>query len=66
MEKKEKIKQEKLVRLQRELENLKASLPEHCYGPKGYINIHRAKPEHLQKIEDIEDEIKKLRAELDM
>lgn len=56
--------QEKLSRLEKELKELKATLPEHCVGTKGYIGVHRATPAHWQKIEDIEEEIKKLKAEL--
>ena len=56
--------QEKLDRLEDELKQLKSTLPEHCYGKEGYISVHRATPEHWQKIEDIEEEIKKLKAEL--
>ena len=63
MKNEEETKKEKLARLQNELKDLEASLPEHCYSSEGYINVHRAKPEHMQKIEDIEDEIKKLKAE---
>jgi len=63
MEKEDETKKEKLARLQNELKDLEASLPEHCYSSEGYINVHRASPEHLQKIEDLEDEIKKLKAE---
>ena len=56
--------EEKLSRLERELKDLKATLPEHCSGTKGYVGVHRATPDHWQKIEDIEEEIKKLKAEL--
>ena len=56
--------QEKLFRLEQELKELKATLPEHCYGTKGYTNVHHASAAHWQKIEDIEDEIEKLRAGL--
>ena len=63
MEKEEETKKEKLARLQKELKDLEALLPEHCYSSDGYINVHRANPEHLQKIENLEDEIKKLKAE---
>ena len=56
--------QEKLDRLEDELKQLKSTLPEHCYGKEGYISVHRATPEHWQKIEDIEEEIKKLKVEL--
>ena len=56
--------QEKLSRLEHELEELRATLPEHCSGTTDYIEVHRASPDHWQKIEDIEEEIKKLKAEL--
>ena len=64
MQKKQETKQERLARLERELEDLKATLPEHCYGTEGYVSDHRATPEHWQKIEDAEAEIEKLKAEL--
>jgi len=64
MEKKEETKEERLARLERELADLKATLPEHCYGEDGYISVHRASPDHWQKIEDLEEQIKDLRAAL--
>ena len=60
----EETKQEKLSRLEQELTELKGTLPEHCYGTKGYTNVHHASAAHWQKIEEIEDEIEKLKAEL--
>lgn len=57
-------KEEELRRLEQELEDLKSTLPEHCSGTKGYVSVHSASPAHWQKIEDIEEEIKKLKAEL--
>ena len=57
-------KQARLDELKQKLKDLKASLPEHCYGSDGYIDVHRASPEHWEKIEAIEDEIKELKAEL--
>ena len=47
-----------------ELKQLKSVLPEHCYGTDGYINVHSASPEHIQKLEDMEEEIEKLEADL--
>jgi hypothetical protein len=60
----EESKQEKLARLQQELECLKNSWPEHCTDTGGYVNVHRVKPEQMQKIEDLEDEIEQLKSEL--
>jgi archaellum component FlaC len=60
----EETKQEKLSRLEEELKELKATLPEHCSGTKGYISTHHASAAHWQKIEDIEEQIQKLKAEL--
>ena len=54
----------RLVRLERELANLKASLPEHCSGTNGYVGVHAASPAHWQKIEDLEEEIEKLKSDL--
>lgn len=64
MAKGQETKEQKLARLETELKDLKATLPEHCYGTKGYIAVHRATPTHWQKIEDLEEEIKKLKTEL--
>lgn len=63
MAKKNETREEKLARLEQELKDLKATLPEHCYGTKGYIGVHRASPVHWQKVEDIEEEIKTMKAE---
>ena len=63
MEKKEETREEKLARLEQELKALKGTLPEHCYGTKGYIGVHGASPAHWQKVEDIEEAIKKLEEE---
>ena len=54
----------KLARLEQELADLKAVLPEHCYGTKGHVYTHHAFAAHWQKIEDLEDEIKQLKAEM--
>ena len=43
---------------------MKATLPEHCYGTKGYIGVHHATPAHWQKIEEVEEEISRLNAEI--
>ncbi len=56
--------QDQLSRLEKELEDMKAKLPEHCHGQDGYISDHRATPEQWQAIEDKEEEIKALKAEL--
>jgi hypothetical protein len=56
--------QDRLVRLERELADLKALLPEHCSGTDGYVGVHAASPTHWQRIEDLEEEIEKLKAEL--
>ena len=64
MEKKPETKEEELARLERDLEDLKKTLPEHCYGTKGYIGVHRATPAHWQKIEEIEERIKQLKEDL--
>jgi polyhydroxyalkanoate synthesis regulator phasin len=55
---------EKLARLEHELDDLKAKRPEHCYGSQGYVSAHATSPTHWQKIEDLEEEIAKLKAEV--
>ncbi len=64
MAKKEETREEELARLAEELVELKKTLPEHCYGTKGYVGVHRATPAHWQKLEDIEERIEQLKAEL--
>jgi hypothetical protein len=56
--------EEELARLETELSDLKGTLPEHCYGTKGYIGVHRASPAHWQKIEETEERIKELKSQL--
>ena len=64
MAKPEETNEARLARLEKDLADLKETLPEHCHGTDGYIGDHRASPEHWQKIEDLEEEIEKLKAEL--
>ncbi|MBM4086875.1 MAG: hypothetical protein FJ272_18970 [Planctomycetes bacterium] len=64
MGKSHETKEEKLARREGELKDLKARLPEHCSGTKGYVSVHGAQPSLWQKIEDVEDEIKQIRADL--
>jgi len=64
MEKDQETKQERLARLEEELQELKSTLPEHCYGTEGFISVHRATPAHWQKVEEIEEEIGRLKKEL--
>mgnify|MGYP001818273363 CR=1 FL=1 len=56
---------QRLARLQQELTDLKAALPEHCHGSEGYISDHRASPDHLARIEALEEEIAELKAKLE-
>ncbi len=56
--------EERLARLKQELARLKATLPEHCSGTQSYVGVHQASAAHWLKIEDIEEQIKKLEAEL--
>ena len=58
-------KAEGLKKLTEKLEELKSRLPEHCSGTEGYVGVHRASPELLQKIEDLEERIKELKASTD-
>ena len=64
MEKDQETKPERLARLQEELNELKSTLPEHCYGTEGYISVHRATPAHWQRVEELEEEITRLKKEL--
>lgn len=64
MKKEQESREEELARLIRELEELKKTLPEHCYGTKGYIGIHHATPKHWELIEQAEERIEQLKAEL--
>ena len=56
--------EERLSRLQRELADMQAKMPEHCHGQDGFISDHRATPEHWQRIEELEEEIAALKADL--
>lgn len=60
----EETKEQKLSRLERELKELKATLPEHCSGTTGYVSVHHASTAHWRKIEDLEEQIEKVKAEL--
>ena len=64
MDAKTETKEQRLERLQQELNDLKSLLPEHCAGTKEYISTHRTNLAHWQKIEDAEEEIAKLKVEL--
>ena len=64
MAKKEETREEELARLAEELVELKKTLPEHCYGTKGYVGVHHATPAHWQKLEETEERIEQLKAEL--
>ena len=57
-------KTEELARLKQELKDLQSTRPEHCYGTKGYVGVHRSTPRHWEEMEDLEDRIQKLEAEL--
>jgi len=60
----EETKEQELFRLEQELKELKATLPEHCSGTTGYVSVHHASTTHWQRIEDLEEQIEKLKAEL--
>lgn len=64
METENETKQQRLTRLQRQLAEMHSRLPEHCHGQDGYISDHRATPGLWQQIEDLEDQIKALKAEM--
>lgn len=53
--------QEELTRLETELKELRKTMPEHCYGTKGYVCTHRATPKHWELIESTEERIKELK-----
>ncbi len=57
--------EEKLARLQQELKGLKDTLPEHCSGTESYVGVHHASVPHWLKIEELEEQIKELQAEMD-
>ncbi|MDD5772819.1 MAG: hypothetical protein PHX78_05050 [bacterium] len=64
MANKNETKNEKLARLEKDLKEVKGTLPEHCYGKNGYIDYHNAPVSLWQKIEGLEEEIKVLKKEL--
>jgi predicted translin family RNA/ssDNA-binding protein len=57
-------KKQELAKLQERLAELKSTLPEHCSGSGTYVDTHHASVEHWQKIEEAEEGIKRLKAEL--
>ena len=57
-------KTEELAKLKEDLAELKKHLPEHCSGTKEYTNRHHASPKLWEKIEDLEERIKALEAEI--
>lgn len=52
-------KEKRLAELKTRLKELQKLDPSHCYGKNGFIP-HSMTPEHYQKVEDIEQEIKEL------
>ena len=64
MQQKDETAEERLSRLEEELADMHARLPEHCHGRDGYISDHRATPEQWKKIEDLEEEIAALKAQM--
>jgi len=59
-------KQERLKELTTKLEELKGRDPSHCSGTETFVGHtgHTISPELFQQIEDLEEEIKKLKKEL--
>lgn len=64
MDQNKQLKQDRLARFQEDLRELKAALPGRCSASKESAGAHDASPAHWQKIEDLEEEIKALAAEL--
>ncbi len=52
----------RLAELEGQLAQLLTLLPEHCSGHDTYMDGHHASVAHWQKIEELEDEIKALKA----
>jgi len=57
-------KKQELAKLEERLQDLKSTLPEHCSGSGTYIDTHHASVAQWQEIEEAEDAIKRLKAEL--
>ncbi|MBM4348728.1 MAG: hypothetical protein FJ106_02405 [Deltaproteobacteria bacterium] len=59
-------KQEKLEELKAKLDELKGRDPSHCSGTDTFVGHtgHTMSPELFQRIEELEEEIKKLEKEL--
>lgn len=57
-------KKQELAKLEERLKDLKSTLPEHCSGSGTYVDTHHASVAQWQEIEDAEDAIKRLKAEL--
>jgi hypothetical protein len=56
-------KSEDLARLEKQLEDMKRRLPEHCGsgGSDEYVGVHHASPELLAEIEELEEKIKEIK-----
>jgi peptidoglycan hydrolase CwlO-like protein len=54
-----------LESLQKKLDALLKRRPEHCSGTDGFVGVHKASPELMAEIEEIEDRIANLKKTLD-
>jgi uncharacterized protein YukE len=57
-------KKQELARIEERLKDLKSTLPEHCSGSGTYVDTHHASVAQWREIEEAEDAIKRLKAEL--
>ena len=64
METNNQTKEQRLLELEKLLADLKAKLPEHCSGTDSYVSDHRATPDHWLQIENTEEEIRTIKAEM--
>ena len=58
MAEKSETKAVEMARLEKELDELRKTLPEHCHGTKGCVGVHRASVRHWEQIEQIEERIR--------
>ncbi len=53
--------EDQIAKLQKQLDDLLKRRPEHCSGRDEYVGVHKASPELMEKIEELEEKIRALK-----